>query len=81
MSLQINKKKYSELVTDYNDKYNNLVRELRQTTTPDYMVTHLAKSFLMEETYQLDLLNAMIQIEKDYIATKSRGRKKADGHS
>jgi hypothetical protein len=81
MILEINKKKYSELVTDYNNKYNTLVNQLRQTTVPDYMITHLAKSFLLKETYELNVLNEMIQTQKDYIAYKSRGRKKTDGHS
>lgn len=71
MSLESNKKKYNELVADYNAKYNEMVKALRETGTPEYMVDHLAKTFLVNERYNMGMAKAFIDIDFDNFFTGS----------
>ena len=76
MNLETNQKRYNELLADYNAKYNDMVKVLQETSTPEYMVNHLAKSFLVKESFELDILKATIQTQKDLIVFESRYGKK-----
>lgn len=76
MSLESNEKRYNELLAEYNVKYNEMVKGLRETSTPEYLIDHLAKSFLSKEIFKLGVLEAMIKTQKDYMIFQSRYGKK-----